>query len=246
MNDIVTRQNTNIAKQSDNPFADYADSATTTSIVGKLLKFSKGDWLAGKDEDEVPAGTRFVANMGELLTGWQRWEDNKPTDMVMGKVMERFQAPRRNELGDMDREQWEVDGTGKERDPWQRTNYLLMKGANDGELYTFTTSSKGGLDAVARLCKDYAPFMAQKPSEWPVIEIGHDSYAHPNKDFGRIKVPTFKIVGFAPKASFAPDLGEQGLPLQHQVVMDDDADVDEFPEPEAKPAPKPAAKKNRI
>ena len=68
----------------------------------------------------MPAGTRFVANMGELLTGWQRWEDNKPTDMVMGKVMERFQAPRRNELGDMDREQWEVDGTGKERDPWQR------------------------------------------------------------------------------------------------------------------------------
>ena len=108
----------------------------------------------------MPDGTRFVANMGELLTGWQRWEDNKPTDSVMGKVMERFQAPRRNELGDMDREQWEVDGTGKERDPWQRTNYLLMKGANDGELYTFTTSSKGGLDAVARLCKDYAPFMA--------------------------------------------------------------------------------------
>ena len=52
-----------------------------------------------------------------------------------------------------------------------------------------------------------------------MIEIGHDSYAHPNKDFGRIKVPTFKIVGFAPKAAFAPDLGEQQLPI------DDDADV---------------------
>ena len=118
-----------------------------------------------------------------------------------------------------------MDGTGKERDPWQRTNYLLCKGLNDGELYTFTTSSKGGLDAVARLCKDYVPFLAQRPNDWPVIEIGTDSYAHPNKDFGRIKVPTFKIVGFEPKAVFAPDLGEQ-----HQVVMDDDADVDEFPE----------------
>ena len=189
----------------------------------------------------MPAGTRFVANMGELLTGWQRWEDNKPTDKVMGKVMERFKARCRNELAT-----WTVS-SGKSTAPARNairgseTNYLLMKGANDGELYTFTTSSKGGLDAVARLCKDYVPFMAQKPNEWPVIEIGHDSYAHPNKDFGRIKVPTFKIVGFAPKASFAPDLGEQ-----HQVVMDDDADVDEFPEVEAKPAPKPAAKKNRI
>jgi len=139
----------------------------------------------------------------------------------------------RHTLGDTDREQWEVDSTGKERDPWQRTNYLLCKGLNDGELYTFTTSSKGGLDAVARLCKDYAPFMATKPNEWPVIEIGTDSYAHPNKDFGRIKVPTFKIAGFEPKATFAPDLGEQ-----------QDADVDELPE--VAPAPKPAAKRNRI
>ena len=156
MNDIVTRNTTTVAKQSDNPFADYADSAATTSIVGKLLKFSKGDWLAGKDEDEMPSGTKFVANMGELLTGWQRWEDNKPTDMVMGKVIERFQAPRRNSsLATRTSEQWEVDGNGKERDPWQKTNYLLLKGVHDGELYTFTTSSKGGLDAVARLCKDY-------------------------------------------------------------------------------------------
>ena len=109
--------------------------------------------------------------------------------------------------------------TGKERDPWQQTNYLLMKGAQDGELYTFTTSSKGGLDAVAQALQGLrAVHGDQRPNEWPVIEIGHDSYAHPNKDFGRIKVPTFKIVGFAPKASFAPDLGEQ-----HQVVMDDDA-----------------------
>jgi len=242
MNDIVTRNTTAVAKQSDNPFADYADSAVATSIVGKLLKFSKGDWLAGKDEDEVPNGTKFVANMGELLTGWQRWEDNKPTEQRMGKVMERYQAPHRNELGDMDREQWEVDSTGKERDPWQRTNYLLCKGLNDGELYTFTTSSKGGLDAVARLCKDYAPFMATKPNEWPVIEIGTDGYAHPNKDFGRIKVPTFKIAGFEPKATFAPDLGEQQLP---SIEDDMNANVDEFPEVVA-PAPKPAAKRNRI
>jgi hypothetical protein len=239
MNDIVKQANNLPIAQSDNPFADYADAAQSTSIVGKLLKFSKGDWLAGKDEDEMKDGTAFVANMAELMTGWQRWEDNKPTEQRMGKVMERYQVPARHTLGDTDREQWEVDGTGKERDPWQRTNYLLLKGESDGELYTFTTSSKGGLDAVAKLCKDYAPYLVQKPNDWPVIEIGSDSYAHPNKDFGRIKVPTFKIIGFEPKAIFAPDLGEQQLPI-------DDANDDEFPEVVAKPALKPAAKRNRI
>jgi hypothetical protein len=100
MNDIVKQANNLPIAQSDNPFADYADAAQSTSIVGKLLKFSKGDWFAGKDEDEMKDGTAFVANMAELMTGWQRWEDNKPTEQRMGKVMEassgRSTAPERS------------------------------------------------------------------------------------------------------------------------------------------------------
>jgi hypothetical protein len=238
---VTTRNATAVSTPTGNPFAEYAESVLQRTIAGKLLKFSKGDWLAGQDNDEIPKGTKFVANMAELYVGWQRWEDNKPTDQVMGKAIEGYKPVLRSSLPDQDREQWEVDADGKERDPWVKTNYLLLKGVHDGELYTFTTSSKGGLDAIARLCKDYVPLWQQRPNDWPVIEIGGDAYAHPNKDFGRIKVPTFKIVSFEPKTAFAPDLGEQ-----HQVVMDDNADVDEFPEPEAKPAPKPAAKKNRI
>jgi hypothetical protein len=124
----------------------------------------------------------------------------------MGKVSEGYQPPRRNELGDTDKANWEVDAQGKERDPWQFSNYLLLKGTgNDSELYTFTSSSKGGLNSLGDLCKAYGKALAQRPDEYPVIAMGVNSYSHPNKEYGRIKVPTFTIVGWAPKSVFDDD-----------------------------------------
>ena len=36
-------------------------------IVGQLLKFTKGSFLAGQDNKKVPNGTQLIANMDELL-----------------------------------------------------------------------------------------------------------------------------------------------------------------------------------
>ena len=93
--------------------------------------------------------------------------------------------------------------------PGQLSNYLLLKGKDDNELYTFTASSKGGLNALGDLCKAYGMAMAQHADEYPVIALGVSAYDHPNRAYGRIKVPTFKIVGWAPKSVFvAPVDGE--------------------------------------
>jgi len=209
MNDLIKRQNTGVsAETSSNPFTAYGEQATHRNIVGELLKFSKGDWMVGQDNTDVPVGTQYVANMDELLTGWIRWEENKPTDHIMGKVSAGYQPPRRNELGDTEQNEWEVDDRGQPRDPWQASNYMLVKGMNDGELYTFTTGSKGGRDAIGDLCKAYGAAMAQHPDEYPVVSIGTRSYEHPNRSYGRIKTPEFKIVGWIGKATFTADLGE--------------------------------------
>ena len=206
MNEVVERKSTAVASTYDNPFQAYGEQASQKSIVGTLLKFSKGDFLAGQDEDEVAVGTRFVANMDEMLVGWIRWESNRPTDHVMGKVSDGYQAPRRNDLGDNDKAQWEVDSDGKPRDPWQFSNYLLMKGTGDDDsLYTFTSSSKGGLNALGDLCKAYGKAMRQRPTEYPVVAVGVGSYQHPNRDYGRIKFPTFEVVGWASKDVFADE-----------------------------------------
>lgn len=213
MSELSTHQaGTSIANPAGNYFQSYGEQASQKSIVGKLLKFSKGDYLVGEDNDEVEEGTQYVANMDELMVGWIRWEDGKPTDQIMGRVSEGYQAPKRNTLGDDDKSKWEVDDQGNERDPWQFSNYLILKtpGENgDDHLFTFTTSSRGGLNAIGELCKAYGKAMRQKPDEFPIISLGVGSYQHSNRSYGRIKFPILAVQGWSPKSEFAEALSDE-------------------------------------
>lgn len=173
-----------------NPYASYGEQAAGAR---DFLKFEKGEWSIGADGEEVPLGTRLVANMAGLKIGWQRWENKKPDREVMGLVAEGYQPPRRHELGDEDKGLWEKDEkTGVPRDPWQLTNVLPLKSANGEVDAVYSTSSRGGIGAIGQLCKDYGKLFMQKPGMLPVIEIGSDSYKHP--DYGKVFTPTLKLV----------------------------------------------------
>jgi hypothetical protein len=210
MNDVATRTaGTAVANPNTNYFQSYGDQVSQRSIVGSLLKFSKGDFLAGENEEEVEEGTRFVANMDELMVGWIRWWDAKPSDQIMGRVSDGYQPPKRNELGDDDKSRWELDDKNEPKDPWQFSNYLILKAEEGDELFTFTTSSRGGLNAIGELCKAYGKAMRQRPDEYPIIALGVGSYQHSNKAYGRIKFPIFDIVGWAGKADFAQALAAE-------------------------------------
>jgi hypothetical protein len=127
-------------------FEQYGAAASMTTIVGTLLKFAKGDWLLGQEEEEVEEGRQFTVVMNELLIGWQRWEDKKPTASHLGKLAEGFKPPPREELGDEDEDLWDKDSSGNLQDPWQRTNILLLRnpgksGTDDEDLFTLPMSS---------------------------------------------------------------------------------------------------------
>jgi hypothetical protein len=203
MNQIAERHSTDVALQNKNAFEAYADAATQNRIVGDLLKFSKGEYLSGQDGKEVEEGTELVANMDEFMIGWVRWEGGKPTDMRMGRIDEGFVPPARRELGDTDENEWEIDETSKEpRDPWQMTNYLIMKDPSGEQLFTFATSSKGGIGAVAKMAGAYGKAMRQRPDEFPIVALNVDSYRHPNKAYGKIFTPKLDIVGWVKKSVF--------------------------------------------
>lgn len=175
-------------------YEEYGRQASSRPIVGKLLKFSKGDYLAGQDNEEFEEGTELVACMDTLQVGWVKWVDSSPVDQRMGLLMEGHKPEKRGELGDSDEDQWEVDEqSGKPRDPWQFANQLILRpldwSGEDDELYTFVTQSKGGVSAIGNLCKYYGREMRQRPGDYPVIKLEVDSYMHSNKQFGRIKVP---------------------------------------------------------
>ena len=192
------------------PFTEYADAVSPQFIIGDLLKFSKGDYYAGINNQIVPAGTVFTVNMDELMAGFVRWWDGKPTDHVMVRVDDGKAPPKRAELGDHDETKWETDVSGAPRDPWAFTNYLPM--LNDtGELFTFTTSSRGGITAIAGLARRYANHRKRHPDVFPVISLRVDSYAHKNKEFGRIKFPVFAPAGYEPKAKFLEALAAAGI-----------------------------------
>jgi hypothetical protein len=87
----------------------------------------------------------------------------------------------------------------KARDPWQFSNMLLLIDQNASAIFTFTTSSKGGIDAIGNLCKSYGREVLMRPGEYPVVALGSGSYQHPNRSYGRIKTPSFAIVGWVDK-----------------------------------------------
>src|SRR5262249_47472200 len=158
-------------------------------IVGKLLKFSKGDYLAGQDGEEVPVGTKLVAVMDTLTVGWIKWQDARPVEHRMGPIAEGYAPPPRSELGDTEEDKWDLDDRGEPRDPWQFSNYLILLDAETKDAYTFTTSSRGGLGAIGELSKAYGKRIRQEPDCYPVIELEVGSYQHTNREFGRIKYP---------------------------------------------------------
>lgn len=239
--DMTEQNDENIpARQQDlqhNSFERHGAQATQRNIVGQLLKFSKGRWIAGMNSEEIEEGTQLIVDMRTLTVGWQKWESEKPVDNHMGLVIENFQPPARRAIGDMEKEFWEEDEHGVRRDPWQSSNMLLMRapgtsGEEEG-LYTFTTNSRGGLTAVGVVSKAYGRKIRENPDLLPIVELRGDSYPHSNKRFGIIDIPVFKIIGWGTCANIVEG-------------ADDFEMIEEVKGPETKktlPAPKREAAK---
>ena len=196
-----------IARPEDtyDPYAAYGAEASRS--IGTLLKFAKGHWTSGQEAEAVSPGTRVYANMAGIRVGWMRWEDGKPSDEIMVYMATGERPPKRSELGDHDKALWELDKEGRPRDPWQFHNELPLM-TEDGEEWTFSTSSKGGINAIGELCIAYSKGRKQKPEgSVPVVEVGVSSYKHSDKTYGTIYTPVLKLVDWvdADKLLGAPE-----------------------------------------
>jgi hypothetical protein len=161
---------------------------------GPFLKFIKNEWLIGEEQTQVAPTAMFIANMLEYWRGWTKWQDNRPVAHVIGRVVDRFRVPARDELGDLDEALRENDASGNKRDPWQPTRYLVMRNAENDEIVTFTTGSDGGIKATGKLCDRYDWLRHKHPAKMPVVTLSSESYVH--RDFGKVWKPKFVIVGW--------------------------------------------------
>ncbi len=206
MSEEITKTNGQL-----NPFEAYGNAMSFTSIVGQLLRFSKfGEYLAGQDDDVIPAGTRLLVNMNSLQTGWIKWVDNKPAETKMGLLCEGYAPPSRDELGDDDESDWDKFDDGRAKDPWQFTNQVVMMDPDTESLYTFTTASKGGLSAIGEICKAFGARMREAPDEMPLVELGVRTYEHPK--YGETRTPKFAIVEWIEPPSELTTAGTEEAP----------------------------------
>lgn len=178
------------------PFAAYGQEAAQG---GTFLKFSKGEWQMGQNADEVPLGRKLAANMDELSIGWIRWADGKPADRRMGLLAAGYKPERRDELGFTDEAEWEQDEEGRPKDPWNFTNELPLADPDDGEQFTYSASSKGGIGCIGNLCKAFARAPERAQGLIPVLELGRDSYMHPV--YKKTYVPTLNIAAWVENGS---------------------------------------------
>lgn len=203
------------------PYAAYGQEAASGS--GDFLKFSKGEWLKGQNDEEIDLGTRLAANMAELSIGWIRWADGKPAERRMGLLAHGFKPESRDQLGYTDQTEWEEGDDGKAKDPWNFTNELPLANPETGEQMTWSASSKGGIGAMGNLCKAYGKEYRERDGLVPIVELGRDHYKH--SVYGKTYVPVVTIVDWVENGS-VPDAPSN--------------DDDETGDP---PAEKPAAQK---
>ena len=73
---------------------------------GKMLKFNKGRYYVG--DDEIKVGHQYIAHTSQWTRGWVKFIGNQPVERRIGKVVDGFKMPERDELGDTDESQWEM------------------------------------------------------------------------------------------------------------------------------------------
>ena len=181
---------------------DYINNADPQQTIGKLLKFSKGEFLLGQDAEVIAEGTTYVVAADDMvLTGFIRWDNGKPVEHKLVRISSGEPLFRREELGHNDRSAWPKDAKGEPRDVWQAAIYIPVID-EVGELSTFTSGSSSGIKSVNRLLRRYVNHAARHPEQYPLVSLKKSFFVHSDKWIGKIFFPDFEPAGWVDRAEF--------------------------------------------
>ncbi len=187
---LAIRNETNLAG-----LAAFAADNDAVMIAGDPLYFKKGEWFKGEAAFE-PKDRAFLANIGEAYTGWVKWLDKKPSEHRLHRMLDYTRETPRSELGDLDKNAWEVSDRGVPQDPWQPSDRLVLRTTDSAEgLLTFISGSKGGRNALSKLMGKVAKSTHAAAGKFPIVQLEGSTYDH--DDYGLVHYPVFKIVDWA-------------------------------------------------
>jgi hypothetical protein len=208
MNELVKKPDPTALAAYDgerDPLERYLDVVAPRYLVGDMLKFVEGEWLAGKENTKVGAGATFTACPDGWADGWIRWADGAPAETIMTiPATGGPPPPPREQLGYDDRKAWVAD-----RDPWVRSAYLPLL-SSTGELLTYATGSIGGHNAITDLLRAYTRYRRRDSNVYPVVALAGDKYLH-KVHRKWTHYPIFRLTGWQAKEIFAQALAAAGL-----------------------------------
>jgi hypothetical protein len=208
MSDMTQANRAQVAVTHGDPYSSYG---AKVGVQGNFLTFKNGEFTFGQDARTLPMGTRLAVNMPGLRIGWRRWYGGQLTDDLTELLSDGPRLQTRDALGSDDPALWEKDQDGKPRDPWSLSNVIEFID-DQGERYIYATASKGGINAIGRLCAEYGKLYRQRPGQVPIIELGADSYIHPV--YKKTFVPVFApIVGWTREDALDLDSDPDTPPL---------------------------------
>ena len=174
--------------------AALAAVAQESANVGMaFMKFTKGDFLYGVENTVVTLEDRWFVNPSSFARGYIGWLNGECAGEVMKPLSQAADLPAQADL------QPPIEKTGS--NGWGPQWAIQLKKVADedhADEVLFKTPTQGGIQRLQELAGAIAAGRGRDPRRViPVVQLDADSYMHPNKAYGEIFKPIFKITGWA-------------------------------------------------
>lgn len=228
MNALTTTANTALAGADvANPFAAAGSGAGSTTYM--KFKGASGDFLYGQDEDEMPYGTQFGADIENSEWVWSFWWEGEVLETVNVRVSQDPLAyenePDRlpeDYDGDMSLEEIRAEQADRKSnfmDGWSCQAVLTMRLIGGkaleednelefGEDFTIKLNQGVSLNAFRSLLNSFGRLYRLKQGLVPVVEISARSYVSKNKSVGKRYTPVLKIADWKSEEELLEMTGE--------------------------------------
>ena len=173
------------AKELAAQYDNFADE--TSNLQKEFMKFTKeGQFMHGSEEQVVNDTEEFALNLSTLAKGFICWKVNEVVDEQMKLVSTPGESIQKEDLDDHGPYE-------KEKDGWRAQAQFDLRSLETGVEMLFKTSSKGGLNAISSISKEFASKLKLLPSEMPVPIVTLEPGYYKHKEFGKIWFPKFII-----------------------------------------------------
>ena len=184
------------APDNRNAAEKLADAVAPSVMPGPPFKFNgkEGQFEMAGSNEPLSEVTRYAALLHEMWAGRIKFNgDGEQPTRIGGLPYDGYELPARENLGDLDPDEWPAGLDGKPSDPWLEQFLVPFQNMETLEIFTFQTTSTTGRTAVGTLMRAYNRMRRANPNEVPVVQLKASSYEH--RTFGRVNIHALVIVG---------------------------------------------------